>query len=293
MKLLNIVKDKQIKLAIQIERGIIDVSDANSRYNLSLPVSFKELMLKGEKGIEELEDLIRLIDEDANANILDESDITYAASIDNPEKIICIGLNYISHAEESKMKVPEEPVIFSKFNNSIAAHNQEIPLPLIAQKYDYEAELVIIMGKEAKDLSVEEAKDYIFGYSIGNDLSARDLQMKSGQWLIGKTLDSFAPIGPYTIPSKFIDDPHNLEIKCEVNGEVRQHTNTKGMIFNCYEIISYVSKCMTLKPGDIIFTGTPEGVIFGYPEENQVWLKPKDEVSVSIEQIGTLKNTLV
>lgn len=293
MKLLNIVKDEKAKLAIQTEHGIIDVSEANSQYNLSFPTSFQELIVKGEKGIEELEDLIRLIKEDSNATLVDENSITYAASIGHPEKIICIGLNYISHAEESKMEIPKEPVIFSKFNNSIAAHKQEIPLPLTAEKYDYEAELVLIIGKEAKNISVEEAKDYIFGYSVGNDLSARDLQMKSGQWLIGKTLDHFAPIGPYTVPSKFIEDPHHLEIKCEVNGEVRQQANTKDMIFNCYEIVSYISKYMTLKPGDIIFTGTPEGVILGYPEAEQVWLKPKDKVSVSIEKIGTLKNTLV
>lgn len=293
MKLLNFVKDDHIKLAIKIEQGIIDVSEANKKYVLSFPENFQDLIIKGDEGTQQLEDLIKLINEDPNAALLNEEEITYSACVGNPEKIICIGLNYVSHAEESNMKIPEEPVVFSKFNNSLAAHNQEIPLPKVAEKYDYEAELVLIIGKEASNISKNDAKDFIFGYSIGNDLSARDLQLKSGQWLIGKTLDSFAPIGPYLIPNKYIQDPHQLEIKCEVNGELRQKANTKDMIFDCYEIVSYISKLMTLKPGDIIFTGTPEGVMLGYPESKQVWLKPKDEISVTIEQIGTLNNTLV
>ena len=156
---------------------------------------------------------------------------------------------------------------------------------------DYEAELVIIIGKEASKVTKEEALSYVFGYTVGNDLSARDLQSRSSQWLLGKTCDNFAPIGPYITTAGEID-PNNLNIGCKVNGVVRQAANTKDMIFDCATIISYISESMTLKPGDIIFTGTPGGVILGYPKERQQWLKAGDEIEVSIQHIGTLANRL-
>ncbi|MFJ8064727.1 fumarylacetoacetate hydrolase family protein [Psychrobacillus sp. NPDC096426] len=159
------------------------------------------------------------------------------------------------------------------------------------ERVDYEAELVLIIGKEAKNVSKEDALSYVFGYTVGNDLSARSLQFLSGQWLLGKSLDHFAPIGPYLVTSDEID-PYNLAIECKVNGEVRQSANTKDMIFDCSTIISYVSKHITLKPGDVIFTDTPQRVVIGYPEDEQVWLKSGDKVEVSIEKIGTLINTL-
>ena len=164
-------------------------------------------------------------------------------------------------------------------------------LPKDAEKFDYEAELVIVIGKEASKVSKEDALSYVFGYTVGNDFSARDLQFRSGQWLLGKSCDDFAPIGPYVVTRDEID-PQNLEIKCTVNGELRQSANTRDMIFDCATIISYVSQYMTLKPGDIIFSGTPDGVILGYPTERQQWLKKGDEVIVSIEHIGELVNVV-
>ena len=180
---------------------------------------------------------------------------------------------------------------FSKFNNALAAHHQAISLPEDAKKFDYEAELVIVIGKEASKITKEEALSYVFGYTVGNDFSARDLQFRSGQWLLGKSCDDFAPIGPYLVTSDEIN-PQNLDITCTVNGELRQSANTRDMIFDCATIISYVSQFMTLKPGDLIFSGTPEGVILGYPEESQQWLKPGDKVIVSIESIGELVNVV-
>lgn len=164
-------------------------------------------------------------------------------------------------------------------------------MPESAEKFDYEAELVIIIGKEARNVSKEEALSYVFGYTIGNDFSARDLQMRTGQWLLGKTCDGFAPIGPYITTADEIN-PNNLKVQCKVNNEIRQSANTRDMIFDCATIISYVSKHMTLKPGDIIFTGTPSGVILGYPEDKQSWLKSGDEIKINIENLGTLVNVL-
>ena len=220
-----------------------------------------------------------------------EEGLVYAPVVTKPEKILCVGLNYVDHAKESNMDIPAYPVLFSKFNNALAAHNQTISLPKDGEKFDYEAELVIVIGKEASKVTKEDALSYVFGYTVGNDFSARDLQFRSGQWLLGKSCDDFAPIGPYLITSDEID-PQNLEVKCTVNGEVRQSANTRDMIFDCATIISYVSQFITLKPGDIIFSGTPDGVILGYPEENQQWLKPGDEVIVSIERIGELVNVV-
>ena len=223
---------------------------------------------------------------------LKEEEIQYMPIILNPEKILCAGLNYLEHIKEGNFECPEVPVLFNKFNNSLSAHNQKIVLPTISEEIDYEAELVIVMGKEAKDVDEKHALSYVFGYSIGNDLSARDLQNKTSQWLLGKSLDGFAPVGPYIITQGDVD-PSHLNIECKVNGEIRQSSNTGDMLFNCQTIVSYISKHMTLKPGDIIFTGTPQGVMLGYPKHQQVWLKAGDEVEVTIEKIGTLKNTLV
>ena len=204
-----------------------------------------------------------------------------------------MGLNYLDHVKESgDEEVPDEPVIFSKFNNALAAHNESIPVPTTGKQFDYEAEMILVIGKEAKDVSKEEALDYVFGYSIGNDLSVRDLQFKSGrQWLLGKTPDKFAPVGPYLVTADSIDSSH-LDISMKRNGKTVQSSNTKHMIFDWGTIISYLSKHMTLKPGDIIFTGTPEGVIFGLPEDERDWLESGDQLEVTIESLGTLKNIL-
>jgi 2-keto-4-pentenoate hydratase/2-oxohepta-3-ene-1,7-dioic acid hydratase in catechol pathway len=292
MKLLHIVKDGNIRLAVLTNDGVLDIVETGKAYQVPVPHTLKQLISQ-EDGLRTIENIIDRASNNNPEFFEPEEQLEYGPSVNDPEKIICIGLNYIDHAEESKMDIPKEPIVFSKFNNALAAHNQSVALPEMATKFDYEAELVIIIGKEASNISEEEAHKYIFGYTVGNDLSARDLQFKSGQWLIGKTLNDFAPVGPYVVPSTIIKDPHNLNIECHVNGETRQKANTKDMIFNCYTIISYLSKYLTLKPGDIIFSGTPEGVILGYPEDKQIWLTPEDEVTVTIESIGTLSNKLV
>lgn len=286
MKLVNFKVGDQIRLGIKVEEGIIDVEQAAAEYALEVPRTIEEVITSGEKSVADLAKLMK-----KKVQSIQEEKITYAPCVTNPEKIVCVGLNYLSHGDECKMDIPTTPVIFSKFNNALAAHNQTILLPKVAVKFDYEAELVIVIGREAINVSNEDALSYVFGYTIGNDLSARDLQLCTGQWLLGKTCDNFAPIGPYLVTADEVDST-NLEVSCKVNGVLRQSANTSDMIFDCATIISYLSQHMTLKPGDIIFTGTPSGVIFGYPEDQQQWLKSGDEIIVSIDKIGRLVNIL-
>ena len=286
LKFVNFQLNNQIRLGVKVKNGIMDIAQVSDAYSLGVPKTIEQIIAAGKSVSEKLQKYV-----ESTSFLIDEDNIVYAPCVTNPEKIICIGLNYLDHANESKMEIPLSPVVFSKFSNALAGNKQEILLPINAKQFDYEAELVIVIGKTAESVSRENAMSYIFGYTIGNDLSARDLQFRTGQWLLGKTCDGFAPIGPYLVTADEVN-PSDLEISCRVNGELRQQGNTKNMIFDCAYIVSYLSQHMTLKPGDIIFTGTPAGVILGYPEEKRVWLKSGDEVSVSIEKIGTLINKL-
>ena len=286
MKFIQFKVGESIRLGIKTENGIIDVEQTATSLSLELPTKMEQVIAGGEEVLKQLAELTK-----QEVSLISEEEIVYAPCMTQPEKIICVGLNYADHAKESNMDIPTYPVLFSKFNNALAAHNQIIRLPKTAEKFDYEVELVIVIGKEAVNVSKDEALSYVFGYTVGNDLSARDLQFRSGQWLLGKTCDHFGPIGPYLVTADELD-PSNLNIECKVNGEVRQSANTRDMIFDCATLVSYLSQHMTLKPGDIIFSGTPEGVILGYPEAKQVWLKSGDEVQVSVENIGTLVNVL-
>lgn len=291
MKLLQFFKESKVRLGVATELGILDVIEAEKKYNVSVPGSLQEL-LSAEDGMKTVEAVTsRALEVKTTELFLSKEEIHYAPVVTNPEKIVCVGLNYIDHAKESKMDIPTSPVIFSKFNNTLSAHLDYIPIPEGAKQIDYEAELVVVIGKEAKNVSKEEALSYVFGYTIGNDVSARDLQFRTGQWLLGKSPDGFAPVGPFVVTSDEIN-PNNLNIECRINGEIRQKANTRDMIFDCATLVSYLSTYMTLKPGDLIFTGTPDGVILGYAKDQQVWLKPGDEMVVSIEKLGELKNVL-
>jgi 2-keto-4-pentenoate hydratase/2-oxohepta-3-ene-1,7-dioic acid hydratase in catechol pathway len=226
--------------------------------------------------------------------MLREDQIVFGPCVTRPSKIICIGLNYRKHAEETNAPIPKYPILFNKFSNTLTGHDSSIPLPnRVTNQVDYEAELVIVIGKKTKYITTEHALEHVFGYCNVNDLSARDLQMRTPQWLLGKTCDKFSPLGPYLVTADEVVDPNQLNIQCKVNGEVRQSSNTSDMIFRCDEIISYISQHMTLYPGDIILTGTPEGVMLGYPENKRVYLKDGDQVSIEIEGLGTLTNVMV
>ena len=286
MKFVQFIAGDSVRLGIKTEKGIIDVEQCEALLSMDVPTTMEQVIAGGEKALLQLKQLTT-----KEVPYVSEEEMVYAPCITQPEKIICVGLNYIDHAKESNMEIPSSPVLFSKFNNALSAHKQAIDLPKNAEHFDYEAELIIVIGKEASNVSKENALSYVFGYTVGNDLSARDLQFRTGQWLLGKTCDQFAPTGPYLVTADELD-PTNLDIELKVNGEVKQSANTRDMIFDCATIVSYLSQHMTLKPGDIIFSGTPDGVILGYPEEQRVWLKSGDEIQVTIENIGTLTNGL-
>ncbi len=221
---------------------------------------------------------------------LKESDLELGPCLPVANKIICIGLNYRRHAREANMVEPQAPILFAKYNNCLSSAHDSINLPTTRHQYDYESELAVVIGKRVKRVSPEEALDSVFGYCVANDLSERELQMSVGQWTIGKMLDGFLPVGPYLVTADEVGDPQDLDIRCWVNGELRQDSNTSDMIFSVAELISYISCYATLEPGDIIVTGTPEGVILGM--EEKVWLKPGDEVIVEIDKLGRLTNRM-
>lgn len=227
-----------------------------------------------------------------SAKLVDESDAEFLPCVPMPGKILCIGLNYRRHAAETGMEIPAVPVVFSKFSDTVAGHLEHIPFPLNAGSLDYEGELGLVMGKETFQVEEKEALGNVFGYFPANDMSARDLQFRTSQWLLGKTSDKFCPIGPYIVPAEDAGNPDALRIQTRVNGNLRQDSSTSDMIFSCGQIVSYVSKYIRLLPGDIILTGTPSGVIQGKPESERVWLRRGDVVSVSVERLGTLTNTI-
>lgn len=218
-----------------------------------------------------------------------ETEINWLPCIPEGGKIICVGLNYKKHAEEAGLPVPKTPILFNKFANALAANGEAVSLGSAAVEYDYEAELGVVIGKRTKNVSKEEALDNVFGYCNVNDISARDLQNRTSQWMLGKIMDGFCPVGPYLVTADEVGDPNELQISLTHNGELKQNSNTRDMIFRVDEIVSYISHYMTLEPGDIILTGTPEGVVAGYPPEKRNWMKPGDHTVVTIEKLGALE----
>lgn len=211
--------------------------------------------------------------------------------VPQPGKIVCVGLNYRRHALETNNPIPSVPVLFSKFGNTITGPDAEVAVPAEVEQLDYEAELVVVIGRRARRVSEADALDHVLGYMSGNDLSARVLQNRTKQWLLGKTLDGFLPIGPQLVTADDVPDPQTLSIRSWLNGEPRQNSNTADMIFSVAEIIAYASTYFALEPGDIICTGTPEGVIQGMKEKR--WMRPGDEVAVEVGALGRLTTRLV
>jgi 2-keto-4-pentenoate hydratase/2-oxohepta-3-ene-1,7-dioic acid hydratase in catechol pathway len=221
---------------------------------------------------------------------LAESGLRLGPPVPRPGKILCVGLNYRRHAAESGMREPVEPVLFSKFSNSVVGPCDEVCVAGLEQ-VDYESELAFVIGRRGKAIAESEALSYVLGYLNANDLSERRLQMISGQWLLGKTLDGFLPIGPYLATADEIGDPQSLPIRGWFNGELRQDSSTFDMIFSVAQIIAYASRFMTLEPGDLVCTGTPEGVVLG--REDKQWMRPGDSYTVEVGPLGRLTNRLV
>jgi 2-keto-4-pentenoate hydratase/2-oxohepta-3-ene-1,7-dioic acid hydratase in catechol pathway len=290
LTLLTMQRNGECRLGAKTELGILDLKQAAERLKMYSPATLDD-MLQNEEGAS-VQAVVEtaLKSGAAQKAFLKPESIAFGPLLMRPEKIICVGLNYRRHAEEIKMPIPKQPVLFNKYNNSLLQHGGTLKLPTtVARKFDYEVELVIVMGKEARNVSEAEALSYVAGYCTGNDFSARDLQLETGsQWMVGKTSDGFAPLGPYLVTAEQVN-PNNLKIECRVNGETRQSSNTNDFIYNCQQLISYIAARISLRPGDIIFTGTPEGVILGMPPERQVWLKPGDHIACSLEKLGELR----
>ncbi len=280
MKLCNFYFGEDIHIGAETARGVIDLTAAGLGPDMNTLIANADTALP----------LVRAICADESLPVVENPRF---ANVTEPKKLACVGLNYTSHAEETGGTAPEQPVIFNKFSDQLCPDGHDVALPGWLRCFDYEAELVIVIGKHAWNVSEEEALDYVFGYTVGNDLSARDSQFISNQWLIGKSLPDFSPAGPFIVTADAFDPNGSHAIVCRLNGNVVQNGNTDDMIFNCAQIVSYCSRYFTLDPGDLIYTGTPAGVILGHKKGSRVWLKPGDEIEISIDGICTLKNKLV
>ncbi len=210
--------------------------------------------------------------------------------LDLPQKIVCVGLNYRDHAEEQGVELPERPLLFAKWPNTLIAAGEAIRIPSISKNVDYEAELGVVIGRRASHVSVDDALGFVRGYVVANDVSGRDLQFSDGQWVRGKSLDTFLPVGEL-VPASEVPDPQSLPIRAILNGQTMQDSNTSNQIFGVAEVIAFVSQAITLEPGDLIITGTPAGV--GAFRTPPVWLQPGDEITIEIDGLGRLTNPVV
>ena len=282
MKLTQFFKNNTPALGICTDRGIVDAAAEGLCRGVPAPATMLEAIRGGEEALRLLESL-------SDGPVME--DPVLAPVVTDMDKILCIGLNYRQHIVECGKTAPAAPTLFNKFRSALAAHGQAIFLPRDYREYDYEAELVAVIGKPTRNVSPEDALGRVFGYTCGNDLSTRDLQFVRGeQWLLSKTFDGFAPMGPWVAVGL---DPRDLALTTTVNGELRQSARTSDLLFDVAHIISDLSRHFTLLPGDVIFTGTPSGVMQGYPADRKRWLQPGDRVDVTIEGIGTLTNTFI
>ncbi len=273
-----------VHLGIQTPTGIINV-DAWCRANDAPEFGLDPVTN------DDLTELRQIANLEGNAFRLPTDSVELASCVQRPHKIICIGLNYRKHAIESGMAIPTIPVVFTKYDNTLCEYGEAIPLGSVGEQFDYEVELGVVIGERCKNVSKEEALSKVLGYCVANDLSCRDLQFRTSQWLMGKSLDKFSPLGPTLVTADEVSDPQNLRLTCHVNGDKRQDSSSADMVFSVAEIIEDLTKHFTLEPGDLILTGTPEGVAMGMPDKP--WLKPGDVVRVEIEKLGFTENKMV
>jgi 2-keto-4-pentenoate hydratase/2-oxohepta-3-ene-1,7-dioic acid hydratase in catechol pathway len=279
MRLISYQSDRGPRIAGLNGNEIVDLHDADP----SLPSCPKALLALGPEAIRRAESAL------AGGRPI-AAPVTWLPPIPSPEKIICIGLNYADHARETKAVVPQCPVVFNKFPTTLLPHEGIVRLPRVSEQVDFEAELVLVIGRRGRYIPQDEARRHIAAYACGNDVSARDWQRNKpgGQWLSGKSFDTFAPCGPWMVTADEIPDPGKLGIQLRLNSQVMQDSNTAELIFSVENLVSYISQFCTLNPGDLIFTGTPGGV--GMGRQPPVYLKPGDVTEVEIQRIGVLRN---
>ena len=279
MRLVNFRKDAESGFGVEREGKILPLSSAGFR-------SDREFFAAGAEAL----DAARALSANNRAAISAE-EVQLLAPVLKPGKILCIGLNYRDHAIESGMAIPSVPTVFLKLPNTVTAPGANIVLPANSEQPDYEAELAAVIGKGGRNIRAEDWEQHVLGYTILNDVSARDVQLATSQWTLGKSFDTFCPMGPAIVTTDELRDPHALDIQLAINGETLQHSNTRELIFKLPQLIAHLSSIVPLEPGDIISTGTPAGV--GLGREPKRWLKPGEEIVIRIEGIGELRNRTV
>ncbi|HYW43162.1 MAG TPA: fumarylacetoacetate hydrolase family protein [Bryobacteraceae bacterium] len=281
MRFITLQRETYTEPGVLIDKHVIGLRDAG----------FESLIAVIAGGTDAMDRVLRRIETAAPGQRLSAETVKLAAPIPRPPKIICIGLNYRDHAAEAKLPIPEVPTVFAKFSTAVIGPGQPIVLPRNSTKPDYEAEFAVVIGPGGRHIPEQDWRQHVFGYTMLNDVSARDFQMATSQWIIGKTFDTFAPIGPAIVTADEIEDPHNLAISLTLNGEVMQNSNTGNLIFKLPQLIAHLSSVFTLEAGDIIATGTPAGV--GFARKPPRWLRPGDEVAVRVQGLGELVNPVV
>jgi 2-keto-4-pentenoate hydratase/2-oxohepta-3-ene-1,7-dioic acid hydratase in catechol pathway len=281
LRFLTIQQDGPPEPAVRLEHEIVGIRGAGFDSVLSVIAG----------GADALEKVSWWIANASGSQRWQPDQVGLLAPIPRPPKVICIGLNYRDHAAESKMAIPDVPTVFSKFATAVIGPGHPIVLPRNSAKPDYEAEFAVVVGKGGRHIPEERWREHVFGYTMMNDVSARDFQMATSQWMMGKTFDTFAPLGPDIVTADEIADPQNLAISLVLSGEVLQNSNTRELIFPVPRLIAFLSSVFTLEPGDVISTGTPAGV--GAARKPPRWLKPGDQVTVRVEGLGELTNPVV
>ncbi len=292
-RLATIWRDGEWRLACDTAQGVLDVAAAGAAIHVTVPRTLDELFAGGGGSAVDQVVANALSDNSMRKHFVPVAQVRFGPCVLSPQKIAMVGLNYRKHIAEVGAQVPQTPLLFNKFNNALLGHGNVLRLPTaVSYQFDHEVELVIVIGRRAAAVDERNALSHVAGYCTGNDFSARDLQRVTSQFMLGKTCDDFAPLGPWMVTADLVPDPGSLDLWCDINGKRRQSSNTSDMIFNCAQIVSYLSRHMTLEPGDIIYTGTPEGVIAGMPEDKRVWLKAGDVVTCGIHGLGELTVTL-
>jgi 2-keto-4-pentenoate hydratase/2-oxohepta-3-ene-1,7-dioic acid hydratase in catechol pathway len=292
MKLMSfcLPDDASPRLGCEHGSDVLDLTAAASESHRATDPRMTLSGIIGEgQGLDNLKKMVASLGLDiVNANLTAASGVRLLAPVPRPAKIFGIGLNYHDHAEEIGMDKPAEPLLFAMFANTVIAPEDPILIPAMSSQIDYEAELAVIIGRRGRHIEVANALEHVAGYTIVNDVSARDLQFKDSQWIRGKSFDTFLPMGPVVVPTSELGDAGNLDIQLRLNGQTMQQSNTRNLIFNVPELVSYISRIATLEPGDIIATGTPGGV--GFARKPPVFLRAGDVIEIEIEGIGTLRN---
>ena len=289
MKIAHYIFRNKESYGVIREQTVLPLPALAKFFKTHFPPRLEDFIAEGNVTLQEAEKMLNNIKRiDIDDISLPLNAVSLLPPISFPPKIICLGLNYFSHANETRSAIPDEPIIFMKPYTALIGTNQKIIKPIFVKELDYEGEFCIVIGKKGKHIPVEKATEYIFGYTIFNDVSARDFQFKDGQWTRGKSFDTFAPTGPHIITKSQLKNPDDLAIRTWVNGDLRQNSTTRDMVFNISQIVYHLSRIMTLEPGDMIATGTPAGV--GFAMKPKCFLKDGDVVRIEIEGIGILEN---